>query len=373
MSQEAPNINSTRILRAYRLNNVETAKLRNTLFILDKSKKREMRIANQDIRLINLTLDYINSSSGHSPEGLHPDYVDTRKREESTPMFMYGERLVSRKFGKKFRRVQSAHGGLGRQNSEEDLTNQESEANDKGEERKVERPKSSPAKPHTTFTGLSRSGSMRQKSEKPGGGTAKKQGTGRRVQRSSSLKYPNEETPESEPVTAVAIETARELTAQNAAKNSEDGITNAENALKGNSAENTLQTANGLNLPQNGAKREESKVPPIYLTEENGTPSPEGMKGSVYTPIIRHPKSRPRSRNQDRKQEMTRKVKEAREQVLNARKTKPDPMQAWALPASNPQKQQAVIDFKKNLNQDKNQMVQDRLKDFMHLYPVKKY
>ena len=95
--------NSSRVQRAYRINNIETLKLNNKIHLLEKERLHRQRITNQDIRLISLTLDYIQTSSGHSLEGLAPDgdsdsrseYDDDKKDEG--PCFMYGERIVSRK------------------------------------------------------------------------------------------------------------------------------------------------------------------------------------------------------------------------------------------------------------------------------------
>ncbi|XP_062619074.1 uncharacterized protein LOC134280648 [Saccostrea cucullata] len=104
---ETPSFSSSRIQRAYRINNIEYAKLQGKLNLLEKEKIHSKRVINQDIRLISLTLDYINNCSGHSPEGLAPDSEEEYEREDEGPCFMYGERIVSRK-KRRFKRSQSA-------------------------------------------------------------------------------------------------------------------------------------------------------------------------------------------------------------------------------------------------------------------------
>lgn len=104
---ESPSFSSSRIQRAYRINNIEYAKLQGKLNLLEKEKIHSKRVINQDIRLISLTLDYINNCSGHSPEGLAPDSEEEYEREDEGPCFMYGERIVSRK-KRRFKRSQSA-------------------------------------------------------------------------------------------------------------------------------------------------------------------------------------------------------------------------------------------------------------------------
>ena len=104
---ETPSFSSSRIQRAYRINNIEYAKLQGKLNLLEKEKIHSKRVINQDIRLISLTLDYINNCSGHSPEGLAPDSEEEYERADEGPCFMYGERIVSRK-KRRFKRSQSA-------------------------------------------------------------------------------------------------------------------------------------------------------------------------------------------------------------------------------------------------------------------------
>ncbi|XP_048770853.1 uncharacterized protein LOC125676989 [Ostrea edulis] len=106
-SLESPSFSSSRIQRAYRINNIEYTKLQGKLNLLEKEKIHSKRVINQDIRLISLTLDYINNCSGHSPEGLAPDSEEEYERLDEGPCFMYGERIVSRK-KRRFKRSQSA-------------------------------------------------------------------------------------------------------------------------------------------------------------------------------------------------------------------------------------------------------------------------
>ncbi|XP_060561228.1 uncharacterized protein LOC132720999 [Ruditapes philippinarum] len=92
--------NSSRVQRAYRINNIETLKLNNKIQLLEKERLHNQRLTNQDIRLISLTLDYIQTCSGHSAEGLAPDVIweeDEEKESHRGPTFLYGERIVSRK------------------------------------------------------------------------------------------------------------------------------------------------------------------------------------------------------------------------------------------------------------------------------------
>jgi len=92
--------NSSRVQRAYRINNIEALRLQNRIQLLEKERLHTQRLANQDIRLISVTLDYIQTHSGHSAEGLPPDgikIVTEEEREDEGPTFMYGERIVSRK------------------------------------------------------------------------------------------------------------------------------------------------------------------------------------------------------------------------------------------------------------------------------------
>ena len=112
-TKEAPSFSSSRVQRAYRINGIEQARLAGQIQLLDRQRLHQIRLTNQDIRLISLSLDYIQASSGHSPEGLSPIKEDSDREdlndspEEKGPCFLYGERIVSRRV-RRFRRPQSA-------------------------------------------------------------------------------------------------------------------------------------------------------------------------------------------------------------------------------------------------------------------------
>ncbi|XP_060069632.1 uncharacterized protein LOC132549697 [Ylistrum balloti] len=145
---EVPSYNSSRVQRAYRINNIETTKLHGRLNLLDKEKKRQIQVTNQDIRLISVTLDYINSCSGQSPEGLGPDSEEEYEKPEGAPCFLYGERIVSRK-RRRFQRPQSAtERSRVKPLDLSDLSDKSSEVSS------ATRPQSSPAKSRTFITSL---------------------------------------------------------------------------------------------------------------------------------------------------------------------------------------------------------------------------
>ena len=90
--------NSSRVQRAFRINNIEELKLKGKIHLLDKERIHRQRITNQDIRLISVTLDYIQANSGHSSEALAPDTDEEEIEKKSDgPCFLYGERIISRK------------------------------------------------------------------------------------------------------------------------------------------------------------------------------------------------------------------------------------------------------------------------------------
>lgn len=104
MPREPPNCNSLRVQRASRLNHIEEGRLENHVHLMTKEFRRSSRLANQDMRIINLTLEFIQNSSGHSVEGRPPSHREKAKNRKLAPCFMYGERVISRKY----RRTQSA-------------------------------------------------------------------------------------------------------------------------------------------------------------------------------------------------------------------------------------------------------------------------
>ncbi|CAC5372448.1 unnamed protein product [Mytilus coruscus] len=121
-SNENPTYNSSRMQRAYRINNIEHTRLQGKLNLLEKEKLHAVRVTNQDIRLISLTLDYINSCSGHSPEGLAPKEEMVQEKEDEGPFFMYGQRIISRK-RRRIKRPQSAmFSGTRRRKSDSDFS-----------------------------------------------------------------------------------------------------------------------------------------------------------------------------------------------------------------------------------------------------------
>ena len=142
-TSESPNMNSSRVQRAYRINNIEHGRLSEKLRLLEKEKIHNIRLSNQDIRLISVTLDYINSSSGHSPEGLAPGATQTeiQREDDDQPCFMYGERIISRKR----RRVQRPHSSI-TLSRRRDCDSRAAVANTINN-----RPQSSPAKGFNTF------------------------------------------------------------------------------------------------------------------------------------------------------------------------------------------------------------------------------
>ncbi|XP_064613558.1 uncharacterized protein LOC135477407 [Liolophura sinensis] len=137
---EAPSYNSTRVQRAFRINNIEQTRLNGRLQLLEKEKIHAIRVTNQDIRLISLTLDYIQACSGRSQEAVPiptPRSVSEASDDnaEEDPCFLYGERIVSRR-AKRFQRPQSS--ASSRQPSEEGDTPARSRP------RRLLRPQSSP-------------------------------------------------------------------------------------------------------------------------------------------------------------------------------------------------------------------------------------
>ena len=137
--------NSNRVQRALKINNIEDIKLKGKLHLLDKERIHRQRITNQDIRLISLTLDYIQSSSGHSTEALAPESEeeDDGEKKSEGPCFLYGERIISRK-KRRHLRPQSAFDQSGSTRASDVASTVSSAAN-------VIRPQSSPVKNRGTF------------------------------------------------------------------------------------------------------------------------------------------------------------------------------------------------------------------------------
>ena len=142
-SFEHVNYNSSRVQRAFRINNIEELKLKGKLLLLDKERLHKQRITNQDIRLISLTLDYIQANSGHSSEALAPDSEEDEEEKKSDgPCFLYGERIISRKKRRYFR-PQSAMDQLGTPNDSDAASTTSSALST--------RPQSSPVRKWPTF------------------------------------------------------------------------------------------------------------------------------------------------------------------------------------------------------------------------------
>ncbi|ELU18751.1 hypothetical protein CAPTEDRAFT_218479 [Capitella teleta] len=98
---ESPNCNSQRIQRVKRINTIEQGRLQHKITLLEKERIRAIRLHNQDVRMINLTMEFISSNTGHSPEGWSPDYCPTEEQRRAlASCFLYGDRLNSRRFGK---------------------------------------------------------------------------------------------------------------------------------------------------------------------------------------------------------------------------------------------------------------------------------
>ncbi|XP_013383097.1 uncharacterized protein LOC106153643 [Lingula anatina] len=108
-AQEKPSILSTRLQRAYKINNIEYTKALGKMQLIEKAQVHSFRVTNNDIRLVNLALEHIQACSGHSPEGLPPDFVDDGQKEEAMSCFLYGERIGSRRFARKQRKAISAN------------------------------------------------------------------------------------------------------------------------------------------------------------------------------------------------------------------------------------------------------------------------
>lgn len=143
--------NSSRVQRAYRINKLETMKLNHRIQLLEKERLHRQRLTNQDIRTVSLTLDYIQTCSGHSPEALAPGggrVEDDDVRVDSGPCFLYGERIVSRKKRRTLRPQSAMDKSSSRINSETASVVSTTEI--------TPRPQSSPARRSTFVTHLNR-------------------------------------------------------------------------------------------------------------------------------------------------------------------------------------------------------------------------
>ncbi|GFR82168.1 hypothetical protein ElyMa_000620100 [Elysia marginata] len=169
--REAPSYSSSRVQRATRINSIEAARLEQTLQYLEKAKLHQCRLSNQDIRLISLSLDYIQMSSGHSPEAWRPpqpsrqalavvvsddeddpgrppfntqDTTPEDTADHKSPFFLYGERIWERKRRRIQRPVSAAVPS--RRAAMMDGTTLSSITSEAGSSTRSQRPKSSPGK-----------------------------------------------------------------------------------------------------------------------------------------------------------------------------------------------------------------------------------
>lgn len=92
--------NKSKLIRAQRQNKLESIRLEQTLIQIDKEKVKTIQTVNRNIRMLSVTLEYIRISTGCSPHGLCPDISILDSDKEDEPVFVYGERKLSRRFGK---------------------------------------------------------------------------------------------------------------------------------------------------------------------------------------------------------------------------------------------------------------------------------
>ncbi|KAK3766864.1 hypothetical protein RRG08_052007 [Elysia crispata] len=169
--RETPSYSSSRIQRATRINSIEAARLEQTLQYLEKAKLHQCRLSNQDIRLISLSLDYIQMSSGHSKEAWRPPEtsrpllslvvsededgsgrIETNVKTvdaegdqtDPSPFFLYGERIWERKR----RRIQRPMSAVPSRRTGIMDNTLSSLGSDAGSSIMSQRPKSSPGKQH---------------------------------------------------------------------------------------------------------------------------------------------------------------------------------------------------------------------------------
>ena len=106
MMRESPTHNSVRIQKAYRINSVESTRLKKRLGLLEREKLHAIRVTNQQIRQVNHSFEHVHATTGHSALGAAAQYQDP-VAENAESFFFYGERTSSRRFGK-FRQTSSA-------------------------------------------------------------------------------------------------------------------------------------------------------------------------------------------------------------------------------------------------------------------------
>ncbi|CAL1546918.1 unnamed protein product [Lymnaea stagnalis] len=98
-TKESPSYSSARVQRASRINGIETARLQKTLGCFEQAMVHQCRLTNQQIRLLSVSMDYIQASSGHSPMAWCPERkpANTSEKADQPPFFLYGERIWTRK------------------------------------------------------------------------------------------------------------------------------------------------------------------------------------------------------------------------------------------------------------------------------------
>ncbi|CAD5110649.1 unnamed protein product [Dimorphilus gyrociliatus] len=92
--------NKSKLIRAQRQNKLESIRLDQSLIQIEKEKVKAIQTVNRNIRMLNVTLEYIRISTGRSPHGLCPELIIADSEKEIEPVFVYGERKLSRRFGK---------------------------------------------------------------------------------------------------------------------------------------------------------------------------------------------------------------------------------------------------------------------------------
>ena len=98
--QSSPNRYSARIQRAEKINIMEQNRLTSRLQVLENERNYYVRITSVDSKRTEDRLRHIQRNSGHSAKGLPPNAMVTNVRAEVSMCFLYGERLISRRFGK---------------------------------------------------------------------------------------------------------------------------------------------------------------------------------------------------------------------------------------------------------------------------------
>lgn len=384
--------------RAYRLNQVEAVLLDSRLVTMGKEKRRAVRLNNQDVRLIKLTLDYINSSSGHSREGRPPSYVPPPVERDTTPYFQYGDRIKSKKYGKQ-RRAQSAHVSFGKydrvvtDSDDDDSSVTTADQTEKADKPTVlKRPKSSPATRRYAYVpGRKVSGFRPAETgivipEDVTLSTSAKPGNTSEANNGSLL------------VSKRAATSALDLTEPN-----------GDNALSEFDLKDVDKQSVTSELPPKPPTHNRpvssilKKPQRSFVTAE--TPSPDASSRHQRVPSRRGSAADDTASADDRtgrlsqislRPSISSKAGQDRRQSLldsnhsnhgnqrhvgnggRARKPAsrgeiPEVTQAWAASPGTPQKFEEAMEFKGKLNVNRNQVIQDKLDAFKLQYPTKRY